>query len=418
MPKDSSTGWKPRSGEAPEPITDIRALLASNELRSAPRRRLELVPQPPPRPPRRPFQFLLYVLGLVAVGALVIAGLSALTNRGIRSPKAKAAPTTTTVTTVAASTAPSAPLITIAAALEAPVSVPRVDTPAPKLSIDQTTSAAALSKAWAAGDGRPIVLTYHEIAEASASPFTVTPVAFAEQMAALKLLDVHTLTAAEYAGFVQGKPVPPRSVMITFDDGARGVWRYADSILAQHQFRAVAFVITGYIGTRGASYMTWNEIDKLAASGRWDIESHTAIGHARVPINGQGDDGSFLSSLSWLPEANRLETIGEYQSRVAADLDRSMSDLKAHGYGKARLFASPFSDFGARTNDPAIATTLYNLTHSRFSAVFNDDSFPRTLNGPFQFNRLTLESKHTTVDLLSNITKVVELNKANPPKKP
>jgi poly-beta-1,6-N-acetyl-D-glucosamine N-deacetylase len=139
--------------------------------------------------------------------------------------------------------------------------------------------------AWRLIGDRPIVISYHDISPIASSSYTVTPARFAEQMALLDALGVHTLSASEYRAYTEGKPVPPRSVMITFDDGTRGVYRFADKVLAQHKFRAVSFIITGFIGTRAPYYMTWNEIDQLDRSGRWDFEAHTHVGHARIPID-------------------------------------------------------------------------------------------------------------------------------------
>ena len=77
--------------------------------------------------------------------------------------------------------------------------------------------------------------------------------------------------------------MPPHSVMITFDDGAKGVWQYADPVLARYDLHATAFIITGFVGTHAPYYMTWDEIAELHDSGRWDIEAHTHLGHVQVP---------------------------------------------------------------------------------------------------------------------------------------
>ena len=43
--------------------------------------------------------------------------------------------------------------------------------------------------------------------------------------------------------------MPPHAVMITFDDGAQGVWEYAEPVLKRYNMSATAFIITGFVGT-------------------------------------------------------------------------------------------------------------------------------------------------------------------------
>ncbi|MEK8172151.1 polysaccharide deacetylase family protein [Streptomyces sp. M19] len=69
--------------------------------------------------------------------------------------------------------------------------------------------------------------------------------------------------------------MPARSVYLTFDDGAQGLWRYADPVLARHRMRAAAFLITRHVGGRHSYYLSWDEVGRMARSGRWDFQSHT-----------------------------------------------------------------------------------------------------------------------------------------------
>ena len=91
--------------------------------------------------------------------------------------------------------------------------------------------------------------------------------------------------------------------MVTFDDGARGVWRFADPVLARFNQHAVAFIITGFVGTHEPYYMTWDEIADLHNSGRWDLEAHTHLGHVQVPSDSNGGQGPYLTTPEYLPAA-------------------------------------------------------------------------------------------------------------------
>ena len=344
-------------------------------------------------------------------------------------PAATVAPTTVTIATSApASSAPAT--VTTSTTIQTQTTpptevatrpVPQSITPLPNIGADVATSIAIrqLGDDWAGQTGVPLVLSYHDIAPESTSTYTVTPAQFADQMSALAALNVHTLTAAEFADYAKGKPVPPRSVLITFDDGTRGVWKYADKVLEQLKFHAVSFIVTGFVGTRAPYYMTWDEISRLSASGRWDFENHTHLAHFQIPIDAAGAKGSFLANLAWLPGQNRLETVAEYQARITLDLDRSVSELTTRGYGRAGLFAFPYSDYGSKGNDPGNAAFLEAATKSRFNAAFNDDRRPLALGGPFHFNRLNAEKSTTVISLVENLRTVLNLTRSQtltPPK--
>jgi len=77
---------------------------------------------------------------------------------------------------------------------------------------------------------------------------TVSPENFESQIAWLANNGWTSLTLDQYAGFLAGKPVPRRSIVITFDDGYLDNWVYAHPILQKYGMHAVVFVVTGWMG--------------------------------------------------------------------------------------------------------------------------------------------------------------------------
>ena len=92
------------------------------------------------------------------------------------------------------------------------------------------------------------VLMYHHVSPAVGS-ITTSPENFESQIAGLARCGYRSLTANEFADFLAGKPTPPNSVLITFDDGYLDNWVYAHPVLQKYSMHAVLFVITGSIGT-------------------------------------------------------------------------------------------------------------------------------------------------------------------------
>src|SRR5439155_687201 len=139
--------------------------------------------------------------------------------------------------------------------------------------------------------------------------------------------------------------LPARAVMLTFDDGRAEAMLWADPLLADAGARATMFVITQAAGSRGIFYASWNQLKQYAASGRWDLESHTAGLHFRQTVAG----GRQLPALASLKAG---ETIGGYTHRVQADLAAASAELEKETGERPVAFAYPFGDYGAeRTND-------------------------------------------------------------------
>lgn len=97
---------------------------------------------------------------------------------------------------------------------------------------------------------RLLILMYHRVIQDTASdPFSlgmcVRQKFFAEQIAWLAA-NTHVLPlkrAVEH--LVNGEPLPPRSVVITFDDGYEDNLNVAAPILEQHELPATFYVVTG-----------------------------------------------------------------------------------------------------------------------------------------------------------------------------
>jgi peptidoglycan/xylan/chitin deacetylase (PgdA/CDA1 family) len=70
-----------------------------------------------------------------------------------------------------------------------------------------------------------------------------------------------------------GTPLPPRPVVLTFDDGWRNVLK-AVPVLDQYGFKASFWIITDK--GIGDDYMVWPDIEKLAAHPGFEVYAHTA----------------------------------------------------------------------------------------------------------------------------------------------
>ncbi|MBF0519016.1 MAG: polysaccharide deacetylase family protein [Nitrospirae bacterium] len=142
-----------------------------------------------------------------------------------------------------------------------------------------------------------------ENSEKGSAFITVDVDTFEKQMSFLKHNGYTTLTTSDFLEIIHTGKMPPKPVMITFDDGWLDNWVYAYPILKSMQLKAVFFVITGLIGASGLRkrmdegfnrplpthsqckaaletnstevMMSWDELLAMEQSGLIDVQSHT-----------------------------------------------------------------------------------------------------------------------------------------------
>ncbi|MGH3133475.1 MAG: polysaccharide deacetylase family protein, partial [Gaiellaceae bacterium] len=136
------------------------------------------------------------------------------------------------------------------------------------------------------------VLMYHKVNDVWPNPTTVPTAVFDEQMSLLGTLGYAPVSlGAVLDHYVRGVSLPPRAVLLTFDDGYRDNVENALPTLRKHGYPAVLFVPIGFrdagrplpheeslrlLGVRNDT-VGWDELAELEAGGV-RIESH-GIGH-------------------------------------------------------------------------------------------------------------------------------------------
>jgi peptidoglycan/xylan/chitin deacetylase (PgdA/CDA1 family) len=136
------------------------------------------------------------------------------------------------------------------------------------------------------------VLMYHKVNDLWPNPTTVPTSVFDAQMTLLVELGyVPVSLDAVLEHYLHRAPLPPKAVLLTFDDGYRDNLENAVPILRRHGFPAVLFVPIGFLddarplpheeslrllGIRNET-VDWDELSELEAGGV-RIESH-GIGH-------------------------------------------------------------------------------------------------------------------------------------------
>jgi peptidoglycan/xylan/chitin deacetylase (PgdA/CDA1 family) len=131
---------------------------------------------------------------------------------------------------------------------------------------------------------------YHDVVEhlgRDAVYFDVTKEQFAEQMRELADQGYSAISLDQlYKHLTQGAPVPPKAVVITFDDNYQGFYDNALPVLKQYNFPAAMFVHTGFVGDKehGRPKMDWTTLQELVKGGLVTIGSHTVTHPADITV--------------------------------------------------------------------------------------------------------------------------------------
>jgi peptidoglycan/xylan/chitin deacetylase (PgdA/CDA1 family) len=130
--------------------------------------------------------------------------------------------------------------------------------------------------------GRPSIsvpiLMYHYIRyyggdDPVLTDLSVTPEELRQQMDWLAANSYHPVDFRDLRAYLAGqRALPSRPVVLTFDDGYADFYTTAYPILAEHGFRAVSYVVSGFVGNPG--YMSATQIVSLDREGV-EIASHT-----------------------------------------------------------------------------------------------------------------------------------------------
>ena len=170
------------------------------------------------------------------------------------------------------------------------------------------------------GDDRSLrVLMYHKVNDLPENPLTMPVSVFDEQMDQVRELGYTVVGLdAVLAHYAEGAPLPPKAVLITFDDGYHDNLDNAAEVLKKYGYPAVLFVPIGYLDDRhplpheerlaaqGILNRTidWTEMADLERAGI-RIESH-GISH-RPLADLELDEAAREIALSKLRLEERLE---------------------------------------------------------------------------------------------------------------
>jgi peptidoglycan/xylan/chitin deacetylase (PgdA/CDA1 family) len=145
------------------------------------------------------------------------------------------------------------------------------------------------------------ILMYHHIGISPVqSKYYVTPDKFAAQMWLLHVWDYTTITTTMLAEAIrEGAELPPRPIVITFDDGNLDNYINAFPLMEEYGFTGVLYIVGNYIGVD--NYLNADQIKEMADAG-WEIGSHTMNHHDLTKLSDLQKQYEITDSREFLEE--------------------------------------------------------------------------------------------------------------------
>jgi peptidoglycan/xylan/chitin deacetylase (PgdA/CDA1 family) len=220
------------------------------------------------------------------------------------------------------------------------------------------------------------VLVYHNLGPQARGRLVLAAARFEEQMQYLKREGYHVINLGQFLEFTSlRRQLPPKSVLLAFDDGYKSFRQYAYPVLKALGFTATLFVYTDYIG-RGRNALSWTELRELAAEG-FDIQPHSKS-HADLRRGAEESaeqyDKRIHAELA-RPGALLRQQLGRITNVLAYPYgywdEPLLEQVRRHGYVAAFTVR--------RQANPAFASPL-RIGRSQIYSEMTLDDFARSLN--------------------------------------
>ncbi len=141
------------------------------------------------------------------------------------------------------------------------------------------------------------ILMYHSVLKdpTRSGMYIVTPDLLEKDLQYLKEHQYQTITVSDVVSYVyDGKDLPERPVILTFDDGHYNNLTYLLPLLEKYDMKAVISVVGNYseqfsqndAHNPNYSYLTWEDISLLFRSNRIEIANHTYHLHDKTARKG------------------------------------------------------------------------------------------------------------------------------------
>jgi peptidoglycan/xylan/chitin deacetylase (PgdA/CDA1 family) len=259
--------------------------------------------------------------------------------------------------------------------------------PTPAVSTPAVAASPKITKPVVDQTAQVIIFCYHRLVDKIRYPGTeITPAAFEAQMKELKDRGITVISLQDLLAWKRGeKNIPPRSAVVTFDDGWKSQYEVAWPIMKKYGYPFTMFIYTE--GVRGGSLgggeaITWEQLADMRDNGV-DIEGHSAT-HQDLR------EGHTITLISGGKRTRTKVTGPQYEEWMQNEVVGSKQLLEQRLGIKVNCFAVPFGNYNEHVKEIA--------RNSGYEAMFTVYGQPITFTSPMDsIGRYAIEANKPKV---------------------
>jgi peptidoglycan/xylan/chitin deacetylase (PgdA/CDA1 family) len=259
--------------------------------------------------------------------------------------------------------------------------------PTPAVSTPAVAASPKITKPVVDQTAQVIIFCYHRLVDKIRYPGTeITPAAFEAQMKELKDRGITVISLQDLLAWKRGeKNIPPRSAVVSFDDGWKSQYEVAWPIMKKYGYPFTMFIYTE--GVRGGSLgggeaITWEQLADMRDNGV-DIEGHSAT-HQDLR------EGHTITLISGGKRSRTKVTGPQYEEWMQNEVVGSKQLLEQRLGIKVNCFAVPFGNYNEHVKDIA--------RNSGYEAMFTVYGQPITFTSPMDsIGRYAIEANKPKV---------------------
>ncbi|MDE6781247.1 MAG: polysaccharide deacetylase family protein [Ruminococcus sp.] len=239
------------------------------------------------------------------------------------------------------------------------------------------------------------VIMYHSVYNGCPEEYIVTPAQLENDLSWLAENGCTSVTAQQLTDYVNGiGKLPEKPVLITLDDGCYNNLSDVLPLLEKYDMHAIVSVVGQFTDVTAQndphipaySYLTWEDIQQLTASGHVEIGNHTYNMHSFKGIR-QGCS------------INDGETEEQYRALLMEDLSRMQNEIHRNTGKLPIVFAYPFG-FRSPESTPVIRELGFTIT---LTCTEKPNYISRDPNCLYGLNRYNRSGFYSTSEFMNRI---------------
>lgn len=152
-----------------------------------------------------------------------------------------------------------------------------------------------------------------------------------------------------------GAELPPKAILLSFDDGYASFYTRVMPILRSYQWPALLAPVGAWIDTPAdqpvdfagtprprSDFLTWQQVREISQSGLVEIAAHTNDSHLGIPANPQGNTQPAASTRRFDAKTGTYESEAQFKARMTADVDAISEKIRAATGYKPRVWVWPY----------------------------------------------------------------------------